>query len=42
MNSGEAPSATVWMRAASGLEVLTGLGLVAAPSLWPGFSLVPT
>ncbi len=33
MNSGEAPSATLWMRAASGLEVLTGLGLVAAPSL---------
>jgi len=33
MNSGEASSATLWMRAASGLEVLTGLGLVAAPSL---------
>jgi hypothetical protein len=33
MNSGEAPSATLWMRAASGLEVLTGLGLVVAPSL---------
>ncbi len=33
MNSGEAPSATVWIRAASGLEVVTGLGLVAAPSL---------
>ena len=26
-------TATVWMRAASGLEVLTGLGLVVAPSL---------
>ena len=33
MNSGEAPSATLWMRAASGLEVMTGLGLVVAPSL---------
>ena len=33
MNPGEAPSATLWMRAASGLEVLTGLGLVVAPSL---------
>ena len=33
MNPGAAPSATVWMRAASGLEVLTGLGLVVAPSL---------
>ena len=33
MNSGEAPSATVWMRAASGLEVLTGVGLIVAPSL---------
>jgi hypothetical protein len=32
MNSGEAPSVTLWMRAASGLEVLTGLGLVVAPS----------
>ncbi len=28
-----APSATLWMRAASGLEVLTGLGLIVAPSL---------
>jgi hypothetical protein len=26
-------TATVWMRAASGLEVLTGLGLIVAPSL---------
>ena len=26
-------SATLWMRAASGLEILTGLGLVVAPSL---------
>ena len=26
-------TAAVWMRAASGLEVLTGLGLVVAPSL---------
>ena len=33
MNSGEAHSATLWMRAASGLEVLTGLGLVVEPSL---------
>jgi hypothetical protein len=33
MNPGGAPSATLWMRAASGLEVLTGLGLVVAPSL---------
>ena len=33
MNSREAPSAALWMRAASGLEVLTGLGLVVAPSL---------
>ena len=33
MNPGEAPSATLWMRAASGLEVLTGVGLVVAPSL---------
>ena len=33
MNSGEAPSATLWMRAASGLEVLTGAGLIVAPSL---------
>jgi hypothetical protein len=33
MNPGRAPSATLWMRAASGLEVLTGLGLVVAPSL---------
>ena len=28
-----ATSATLWMRAASALEMLTGLGLVAAPSL---------
>jgi hypothetical protein len=33
MNPGEAPSATLWMRTASGLEVLTGLGLIVAPSL---------
>jgi hypothetical protein len=33
MNSEEAPSATLWMRAASGLEILTGLGLVVAPAL---------
>ena len=33
MNSREAPSAALWMRAASGLEVLTGLGLVVEPSL---------
>ena len=31
MNSGEAP--TLSMRAASGLEVLTGAGLIVAPSL---------
>ena len=33
MNLGESSSTTLWMRAASGLEVLTGLGLVLAPSL---------
>ena len=33
MNSEEASSATLWMRAASGLEVLTGVGLIVAPSL---------
>src|ERR1700685_2831791 len=33
MNPGEAPSATLWMRAGSGLEVATGVGLVVAPSL---------
>ena len=33
MNPGEAPSAMLWMRAASGLEVVTGLELVVAPSL---------
>jgi hypothetical protein len=33
MNAGEASSATLWMRAASGLEMLTGLGLVVTPSL---------
>ena len=33
MNPAEAPSATLWMRAASGLEVVTGLGLVVEPSL---------
>ena len=32
MNPGEALSATLWMRAASGLEVLTGAGLIVAPS----------
>ena len=32
MNSGAA-LATVWMRAASGLEVLTGIGLILTPSL---------
>ena len=32
MNPGEARSATLWMRAASGIEVLTGLGLIVAPS----------
>ena len=33
MNSGGAPSGTLWMRAASALEVLTGVGLIATPSL---------
>ena len=33
MNPGEAPSTTLWMRVASGLEVVTGFGLVVAPSL---------
>ncbi len=33
MKPGGARSATLWMRAASGLEVVTGLGLVVAPSL---------
>jgi len=33
MKPGGAPSAAPWVRAASGLEVLTGLGLVVAPSL---------
>jgi hypothetical protein len=33
VNAGEAPSATLWVRAASGLEVLTAVGLVVAPSL---------
>ncbi len=33
MNPGEAPSVALWMRAASGLEVLTGAGLIVAPSL---------
>jgi hypothetical protein len=31
--NGETASAALWMRAASGLEVATGLGLVVAPSL---------
>jgi hypothetical protein len=33
VNPGEAASATLLMRAAAGLEVLTGLALVATPSL---------
>ena len=33
MNPGGAPLATLWVRAASGFEVLTGAGLVVAPSL---------
>jgi hypothetical protein len=33
MKPGGAPLATLWVRAASGLEVLTGAGLVVAPSL---------
>jgi hypothetical protein len=37
MNPREAPSATLWVRAASGLEVLTTVGLVAAPSLLARF-----
>jgi hypothetical protein len=37
MNSGEAPSARLWIRAASGLEGLTGVGLIVAPSLLARF-----
>ena len=33
MSLTEASSTTIWVRAASGLEVLTGAGLVLAPSL---------
>ena len=33
MNAGWATSATLWTRAAAGLEVLTGLGLIVVPSL---------
>jgi hypothetical protein len=33
MNPGEAPSATLWVRTASAVEVLTAVGLVVAPSL---------
>ncbi len=33
MNPGRPPSAPLWARAASGLEVLTGAGLVVTPSL---------
>jgi hypothetical protein len=33
MNPGRPPQALLWARAASGLEVLTGAGLVATPSL---------
>ena len=33
MNPGGAPLATLWARAATGLEALTGAGLVVAPSL---------
>jgi hypothetical protein len=33
MNARGAASATLWTRAAPGLEVLTGLGLIIAPSL---------
>ena len=33
MNARRATSPTLWMRAAAGLEVLTGLALIVAPSL---------
>jgi uncharacterized protein YjeT (DUF2065 family) len=33
VNTRRATSATLWTRAAAGLEVLTGLGLIVAPSL---------
>ena len=33
MNARRATSATLWTRAAAGLEILTGLGLIVAPSL---------
>lgn len=37
MNTRQATSATLWTRAAAGLEVLTGLALIVAPSLLARF-----
>jgi hypothetical protein len=37
LNAGRATSATLWPRAAAGLEVLTGLALIVAPSLLARF-----
>ena len=37
MNARRAISATLWARAAAGLEVLTGLALIVAPSLLARF-----
>ena len=37
MNARRATSATLWTRAAAGLEVLTGLALIVAPSLLARF-----
>ena len=37
LNARRATSATLWMRAAAGLEVLTGLTLIVAPSLLARF-----
>ncbi len=37
MNARETPSQWLWMRAAAGLEVLTGLTLIVAPSLLAHF-----
>ena len=37
MNARRATSTTLWMRAGAGLEVLTGLALIVAPSLLARF-----
>jgi hypothetical protein len=37
LNARRATSATLWPRAAAGLEVLTGLALIVAPSLLARF-----